>query len=44
MCLNEGEPSSKTKYEALSDSGEYREGLVKSKWLTGEIDPESVVL
>jgi len=44
MCLNKGEPSSKTKYDALSNSVKYREGKVKSKWKTGEIVPESVVL
>jgi len=44
MCLSEGVPSSKTKYDALSDRGEYRKGKMKSLLLTGEIDPESVVL
>jgi len=26
MCSNKGVPSSKTKYDALSDRGEYRKG------------------
>lgn len=39
-----GEPSSKAKYDTFSDSEEYREGKVIRKSMTGEIEPELVVL
>jgi hypothetical protein len=39
-----GVPSSKAKYNTFSDSEEYREGKVKSKSMTGEIEPELAIL
>ena len=42
--MNMGAPSSKAKYDTLSDSEEYREGKIKSKSMTGETEPELAIL
>ena len=39
-----GEPSSKAKYEWCSDSEKYREGKMKRKSMTSEIDSESAII
>jgi hypothetical protein len=39
-----GVPSSKAKYNTFSDSEEYREGMVESKSMTGETEPELAIL
>jgi len=39
-----GAPSSKAKYDVFSDSEEYCEGKIKSKSMTGEIEPELAIL
>jgi hypothetical protein len=43
-CSNMGAPSSKAKYDMISDSEEYREGKIKSKSMTGETEPELAIL
>jgi len=39
-----GGPSSKAKYDMDSDSEEYREGNLKRKSMTGEIELELAIL
>ena len=39
-----GAPSSKAKYDIISDSEEYREGKFKRKSMTGETEPELAIL